>query len=301
MSDNRFKIGYFADGPWAHEAFELLNADPEIEIQFIVPRTDTEDDILKKYADANNIDYLYPVKINSQEFYNKAKLYNSDLFVSMSFNQIFRNKIIELPRLNTINCHAGKLPFYRGRNILNWALINGEEDFGITVHFVDEGIDTGDIILQRLYPISIQDNYKTLLERAYKECAAILYDAIKKIQKNNYERIDQSKIHPVGFYCGRRGEGDEIINWNQKSIDVFNFIRALCDPGPIATTFLSGEKVKINKCSLIPDAPSYINTPGQILSKTSQGYLVKTLDSFVEIQDIHSNIKLKVGDKLVNG
>jgi methionyl-tRNA formyltransferase len=97
----------------------------------------------------------------------------------MSFNQIFREEIMNMPPLKTINCHAGQLPFYRGRNILNWALINDEKCFGITVHYVDSGIDTGDIILQRTYPINDADNYKSLLEVAYTECANILYDAIK--------------------------------------------------------------------------------------------------------------------------
>ena len=72
----------------------------------------------------------------------------------MSFNQIFRKDIINLTPIGIINCHAGKLPFYRGRNILNWVLINDEKEFGITVHFVDEGIDTGDIILQKTFPIT---------------------------------------------------------------------------------------------------------------------------------------------------
>ena len=134
------KIGYFADGPWSHRAFEKLVNDASIEIAFIVPRTDTADDTLKKYAENHSIDYLTPVKINTEEFYQVAKSYNCDLFVSMSFNQIFRKKIIDLPKHKTINCHAGKLPFYRGRNILNWALINDEKEFGITVHYVDEGI-----------------------------------------------------------------------------------------------------------------------------------------------------------------
>ncbi|MDR1522244.1 MAG: hypothetical protein LBS28_05280 [Streptococcaceae bacterium] len=85
--------------------------------------------------------------MNSKEVINLLKKYNADLFISMSFNQIFKSEIINLPRLKTINCHAGKLPFYRSRNILNWVLINDEKEFGITVHYVDEGIDTGDIIL----------------------------------------------------------------------------------------------------------------------------------------------------------
>ena len=68
--------------------------------------------------------------------------------------QCTRHKNTNMPPLKTINCHAGKLPFYRGRNILNWVLINDEREFGITVHYVDEGIDTGDIILQRVFPIT---------------------------------------------------------------------------------------------------------------------------------------------------
>ena len=68
-----------------------------------------------------------------------------------------------MPALGTINCHAGKLPFYRGRNVLNWAIINGESEFGITVHFIDDGIDTGDIIKQKTYPISLNDDYKSIL------------------------------------------------------------------------------------------------------------------------------------------
>ena len=143
------KIGYFADGPWGHNALEKLLADKTIEIAFIVPRNDTKDEYLMMKAREYAIDYLCPIKVNSEEFYGLAQSYACDLFVSMSYNQIFRNRIYSLPRLGTINCHAGKLPFYRGRNILNWALINDEKEFGITVHYVDEGTDTGPILMQK--------------------------------------------------------------------------------------------------------------------------------------------------------
>lgn len=298
MQDKKFKIGYFADGPWSHKAFQLLVNDPTIEISFIVPRVDTKDNTLYEFSKKFKIDYLFPVKINSKEFIDKVSVYNCDLFVSMSFNQIFKKPLAELARLNTINCHAGKLPFYRGRNILNWALINDEKEFGITVHYIDKGIDTGDIILQRCFPITDNDDYKSLLETAYKECAIILVEAIKQLQNGTVSVIKQESIHPVGFYCGRRGPGDEIINWNQNSRNIFNFIRAICQPGPKATTVLKGEIVKINSSRLIEHAPVYINSPGQILKKTHKGFIVKTLDSFMEIMEIESNIKIKVGDKL---
>lgn len=292
---NKLKVGYFADGPWSHNAFQLLIEDPTIDIQFIVPRTDTKDETLKNYAGKYGIDYLCPVKINSEEFYTAVGKYNCDLFVSMSFNQIFRKRIINFPPLGTINCHAGKLPFYRGRNILNWALINDEKEFGITVHYVDEGIDTGDIILQKNFPINDSDDYGTLLEIAHLECAAVLYDAIKKIQSGRAQRLVQTTIHPVGFYCGMRKFGDEVINWNQNSREVFNFIRAVAKPGPQAITYIDGEEVKINKARFIDEAPKYINIPGQVLAKTESGFLVKTKDSFIEIVEFESRVKLRVG------
>ena len=294
----KIRIGYFADGPWSHLAFEKLINDEYIHILFIVPRSDTEDNTLLEYSRKFGIDYLFPVNINSPEFIENVKKYNADLFVSMSFNQIFRNEILKVPKLGTINCHAGKLPFYRGRNILNWALINDEKEFGITVHYVDDGIDTGDIIKQRCFPITDEDNYNSLLQIAYLECASILYDSIKEIQVGKSVRIHQNSIHPIGFYCGRRGIGDEIINWHQSSRALFNFIRSISKPGPVATTELNGKIIKINKARIIKDAPTYLCKPGQLLAKTNEGFLVKSLDSFIEIYEIEANIILKVGDKL---
>jgi methionyl-tRNA formyltransferase len=295
---NKIKIGYFADGPWSYEAFQLLIRDSSIEIEFIVPRTDTNDKTLLEFSNQYNIEYLKGVNINSNEFYEKVKLSKIDLFVSMSFNQIFRKRITELPILGTINCHAGKLPFYRGRNILNWVLINDEKEFGITVHFIDDGIDTGDILLQRSFPITDTDDYSTLLQIAYVECAKILYDSIKKIQANDFERVKQNSIHPVGFYCGLRSQGDEIINWNQSSRELFCFIRAVCSPGPKATTSINGKLVKINNAALIEYAPNYKSTIGQVVGKTERGLIVKTNDSVIEVYSIESEVKLKIGDRL---
>jgi len=298
MKNKKIKIGYFADGPWSHLAFEKLIEDDSIEINFIVPRKDTLDLTLKRFSEIYNIDYIFPANINSIEFIKIVKSYDCDLFVSMSFNQIFRSSIINTPRLGIINCHAGKLPFYRGRNILNWALINDEKEFGITVHYVDEGIDTGDIIKQRCFDIKDDYDYNKLLQIAYVECAQILFDTIKEIQSGLSKRIKQSTIHEIGFYCGKRGVGDEIINWNQESRDIFNFIRAINKPGPMALTYINGKEVRINRSRLIESVPIYKGINGQLISKTTDGFMVKTSDSFIEIIEVETDLKLRVGDKL---
>ena len=294
------RIGYFGDGPWAHNAFEKINADPGIEIAFVMPRYDYRDPVLIALAEKNGIPVEICKNINDEAFLEHVKEYKVDMFVSMSFNQIFKRRTIDFPPMGTINCHAGKLPFYRGRNILNWALINDEKEYGITVHYVDEGIDTGDIILQRTYPITDEDNYGTLLERAYVDCADILYDALKLLEAGRAERKPQSEIDQFGIYCGMRGPGDEIINWNQSSRDIFNFVRAVCSPGPQATSYINGKEIKINKVRYLPKAHTYKNTPGQVLGKTPEGFYVKTLDTVVEVVEYTYEGKVRVGDRLKN-
>lgn len=292
------KVGYFADGKWGHNAFEKLISDNEIECAFICVRSDSEDTQFQIYSEKYKIPLLKHKNINSLDFIKIIKNFECDLLISMSFNQIFREKIINLTRYGIINCHAGKLPNYRGRNILNWALINDEKEFGITVHYVDTGIDTGDIILQKTYPIVDSDNYKTILELAHVECAKVLYEAISLFKKGMVKGRPQAELGVTGFYCGKRIEGDEVIDWNQTSRELFNFIRSICIPGPRASTILNGKLVKINRAKFIPNLRSYKGIPGQVLEKTKEGYLVKTLDSFIEILEIESEAKIVVGDRL---
>ena len=293
----KLNIGYFADGPWSFNAFNKLIKDPDITISFICGRFQTKDKTLKRYSKKYKIDYLEHKNINSKVFISKIAKYNCNLLVSMSFDQIFKKEIINLTKYKSINCHAGKLPFYRGRNILNWALINDEKEFGITVHYIDEKIDSGDIILQKSYKISDKDNYKSLLEKAHVGCANVLYDTILMFKNNQVKTIKQKSIHPVGFYCPIRKKGDEILNWNQSSREIFNFVRAICKPGPIARAFINKNQMKINKVELIENATKYKSIIGIILKINKNGFIVKTKDNFIRVTEFEFNGKIKVGDR----
>jgi methionyl-tRNA formyltransferase len=297
MSVTKMRLGYFADGPWSHRALEKILADVTMEVVFICARFDNPDAELYKIATGRGIPFLTHPDINSEAFASMISNLPCDLFISMSFNQIFRRHTIDIPREKTINCHAGKLPFYRGRNILNWALINDEQEFGITVHYVDEGVDTGDIVLQKIFPITDADNYGTLLERAYVGCADVLYSAIQLIQTGRATRTPQRSIHPIGSYCSSRKVGDEIVNWNTTSREIFNFVRAICRPGPEARTFAEGNEVRINRIDFVSNAPTYIGIPGAILQKENGALLVKTIDSFVRVVEWSSESPVKVGDR----
>jgi methionyl-tRNA formyltransferase len=141
------KIGYFGDGRWAQKSLRKILAMDGIEVTFIVPRFKNPDSELRKIADEEGIPFLVTKNVNTKEFIQLIDKYSADLFVSMSFDQILKEDFLRVPPKGTINCHAGALPFYRGRNVLNWVLINDEKSFGVTVHYVDKGIDTGDIMV----------------------------------------------------------------------------------------------------------------------------------------------------------
>ena len=297
MGKSIMKIGYFADGPWSHNALDLLTVDPEVKITFVCARYSNPDKYLKQKAEELGINFYVSENVNSGKFLDKIKRHESDIFVSMSFDQILKRELYSHPRLGTINCHAGKLPFYRGRNVLNWALINDEKEFGITVHYIDEGVDTGDILLQQTYPISDQDDYGSLLKKAHDECPIILYEAIKLIKSGKIKTISQDSISSQGSICSQRKPGDEIIDWNWSSREVFNFVRALTDPGPLAQTRLNGRKVSIKRAEMVKDSPKYKCIPGAILAKDKKGFLVKTGDSYIRIIEWKSELKLFTGGR----
>ena len=297
MTVGALRLGYFADGPWAHRALEMVARDPSLQLAFLCVRYPQGDAHLEARARDLGVPLFKVKDVNAAEAMDGFAALGADIFVSMSFDQIFRRPIINLPRLRTINCHAGKLPFYRGRNVLNWVLINDEREFGITVHYVDEGIDTGDIILQRVFPISDEDRYETLLTRAHEGCAQVLYDALKTIQRGDIAAVPQRTIHPVGFYCGIRREGDERLDWAQPSRAIFNFVRAICPPGPAARTSLRGAPMRVLRVREIPGAPSYRGTVGEVVGRGDTGFVVKTLDSTIEVTAFEYDGKVRIGDR----
>lgn len=277
------KIGYLGDGPWSHRAFERIRAHADWEIVFIGARFVSPDPHLRAAAQTLEVPFFTPEKINDPSVLDQFRALKPDVIVSMSYDQIMRRALIDLAPRGLINVHAGALPFYRGRNVLNWALINGESRFGVTCHYVDEGIDTGDIIVQRFFPIGPDDDYGDVLRAAYPACADVLEEALERIASGDAPRIPQATIHPVGFYCGRRGAGDERIDWRWPAKRLHDFIRGVALPGPGARTTLDGSEIALLKTREIPAAPSYIGTPGEIVGRDAESVTVKCEDRTLRI------------------
>lgn len=291
------RIGFFGDGPWAHSALDQIIAKDSIEVSFVCARTGTSDNHLERRAKEIGVPFLRPKDVNDPAFIQQVTLERIELIVSMSYDQIFKREILDVPILGAINCHAGKLPDYRGRNVLNWVLINDETEFGVTVHFIDDGIDSGDIILQETALISDADDYGSLLDKAYEMCPRLLLDALGLIETQSYVRKPQLGSSRGPIICSRRVAGDEVIDWRQTSREIFNFVRSLSHPGPGAGTSLRGSDVKVFQARFLDDAPHYIGIPGTVLDKRGEVLLVKTLDSYLELNRVESPARIRVGDR----
>lgn len=291
------RIGYFADGPWAHKTLEKIQLDKNIKICFIVQRYDKKDPILKEWSKKLGVDFLTIKNVNSEKSYKKFNDYNADLFVSMSFNQIIKKKLINLPPKGFINCHAGALPFYRGRNVLNWAIINGEKKFGVTVHFIDEGIDTGDIIKQRLYSINKNDNYESILKKAHLYCSQLLFQVLQNFLINKFNRMPQKKIHSTGSYFRGRIDGDEAINWNWNTRKIYDFIRAISSPGPCAQTNILDTRIKVINSRIANIKYKNKIKVGSIIKIKNKNIYVKTLDGILVILEYSIMGKKKISLK----
>lgn len=285
------RIGYFGDGQWANAALERILATKWMEVAYIVARYPYPDPVMAAWAEKLDIPFFSLPDVNDQQFCDQVRQFTPDINVSMSFDQIIRRRLLDIAPMGFINCHAGALPFYRGRNILNWALINAEQNFGVTVHYVDEGIDTGDIIAQQIVSIEEHDTYASLLEKAVAHCADLLPEVLAKLAAGTAERIPQKTIHPVGTYFGRRQPGDEMIDWSRPSREIHGFVRALVPPGPCARTAWKDTLIGIVATQLIPDAPCYREVPGRVVGRDKSGVVVKTGDSSIRVTGIVRLVK----------
>jgi len=199
------RILYFGDGRWASNGLERLS-DGGRSISGVVLRRHPSDPSLEETARRLGLDVLQPQKVNDPDFVDTVVRLHPALCISMSYDQILRKALLELPELGFVNFHAGKLPYYRGRNVINWAIINNETSIGLTAHYVDQGIDTGDIILQRTVPIEWEDTYGDVLDRVTDAFPDLIADTVGLIESGCAPRQPQARLSGT-YFCARR-DGD---------------------------------------------------------------------------------------------
>lgn len=290
------KIHFYGDGLWAYNSLVKLLSCSNYVIVAVILRHNPDLEI-KNFCDEHSLHVINPLDINTYDFNSIPK---ADMGLSVSYDQIFKINTIGKYMDGVINLHASSLPNYKGRNVLNWALINGEQKIHITIHWVDKGVDTGPIIHQHEIKIPEDETYKELLDKCYQVAPIALLDALRKIEKGNYSTIIQDHMQKLPILCTRRIKGDELINWEWSSIRIHNFVRALSNNSLYARSYIDGEEIQIKLTEYLRFAPVYIDICGSVLKKEQTSFIVKTGDSYIRILDWVANNKIRLGNRFLN-
>ena len=201
---------------------------------------------VKQCALDNNIPVLQPTNLKAHDFLEELKSYDANLQIVVAFRML-PEVVWAMPSLGTFNLHASLLPQYRGAAPINWAIINGETETGVTTFFLKHEIDTGSIIFQEKEPIHVDDNVGTLYERLMLKGAALVLKTVKAIEKGDYPSIPQESSAETK-HAPKIFKDTCEINWNQASKKIIDFVRGL-SPYPSAWTKINGKTYKIFKVS----------------------------------------------------
>ena len=181
-------------------------------------------------------------------------------------------ELIDLAPLGAVNLHPSLLPQYRGRAPINWAILHNEQRFGLTAHFVDSGMDTGDIISQRCYDLRLDQDVGDALELLYPLYREITGEVLKYFLSGNVPRTPQD--HDKATSYPRRVPKDGAIDWRWSARRILNLIRAVARPYPGAFASLDGKIIKIWKASLDAELPTIKAAPGTVLHYDQQSLYV---------------------------
>ncbi len=243
---------------------------------------------VKNIALDSGLKIVQPENVNDKIIIEKLKEIKPDVITVVAFGQKISSEILDLPRYKCINIHASLLPKYRGAAPINWALINGEEETGVTSIILQEKMDAGRMIIQKSIRISPDETAGKLNNRLSTLGAEVLMDSLKQIETGTakYTLQDEKLV----TYAPKLKKKDGLINWNHSTEEIHNFVRGM-NPWPTAYTTLtrnaSEERIIILKTD--PDTPSDTETNktlGTIIDISDRGIKVATKNGCIWIKEV---------------
>jgi len=240
-----------------------------------------------QFAKENKIKLLEPDNLNSTDFKNQLKNLEADIFLVVAY-RILPEEIIGIPRHGAINLHVSLLPKYRGAAPIQWALMNGDTETGVTVFQINKKVDTGDILVQKRFPIYKDDNMWTLGTRLCKSGAEIIIDSIGKIEEGSIEILTQNQ--KAASYAPKITKKMRCINWSWSAIKIHNWVRGL-SPYPSMYTVLNGKNMKIFKTFVEKRS---ICKPGEIVNVNDDSILIGTGQDLLGLLEIQLEGKKKL-------
>ncbi|NLK27711.1 MAG: methionyl-tRNA formyltransferase [Clostridiales bacterium] len=236
---------------------------------------------VKELALEHKLDVYQPVKVKEPDFMDMVRKMEPEVIVVAAFGQILPKAFLEIPPLGCINVHASLLPKYRGAAPIQYSIIEGEKETGITIMHMDVGIDTGDMILQAAIPISPEETGGSLHDKLASLGADLLLEALDKIADGTAVRIpqDDTKASYVKMLSKEMGN----VDFTQSAIQIERLIRGL-NPWPSAYTYLNGKTLKLWKASV--EKMEVAAKPGEIIEVRKDAIVVMTGQDALSIQEL---------------
>lgn len=236
---------------------------------------------VKELAIENNIPVYQPVKARDKEFIDKIKSLNPDVIVVVAFGQILPKGILEIPKLGCINVHVSLLPKYRGAAPINWVIINGEEKTGVTTMYMDEGLDTGDMILKT--EVNLDENITAgeLHDKMMNIGAETLKETLRLIEEGNAPREVQN--HEEFSYAPIMNKSLGNIDFSKSAREIHNLVRGV-NPWPSAYTTYNDVIMKVWKTKVLDEKST--KDVGTIIDVSKDGIKVSTIDNVLLIEEI---------------
>jgi len=239
---------------------------------------------------------LQPKSINNPEAVEALRAVNPDILVVAAFGQLLRPVVLQLPRLGCVNVHASLLPKYRGAAPIHWALIHGERETGVTTFLMDEGMDTGPILLQQRTEIGPEETAGELEERLAKMGAELAVETVEGLWHGKLTPVPQP---PNGPLAPKLHKEDGRIRWEWEAQRIHNLVRGL-SPRPGAFTSWEGEHVKILRTRVVGEEGG-VAPPGTVLPRRDK-LLVATGKGILEILELQpAGCRVLSGRDFLNG
>ena len=248
---------------------------------------------VKELAEKVRISIETPERVKDKIFIEKLKSIAPDIIVVAAYGKILPKEILDIPKHGCINVHASLLPKYRGAAPIQWALMNGEKETGVTIFRLKETLDTGDIILQKSIPIEDNDDAETLSGKLFDLGGKLLLEAIDLIENGKAEYKPQKEADASYAESLRKESG--VIDWHKSAIDIHNRVRAMY-PWPGAHTYYNGKILKILKSEIkIVNLETKHKDPGTIIDVVKElGFIVATGKGHILIKEVQPAGKKKM-------
>jgi methionyl-tRNA formyltransferase len=239
---------------------------------------------VKQYAAANGLMVLQPEKLKNPEFLAELKALNADLQVVVAFRML-PEVVWNMPPRGTINLHASLLPQYRGAAPINWVIINGDSESGVTTFFLKHEIDTGDILFTEKVTLSGNETAGELHDRLMDKGAGLLVKTVKGVESGRYNEHPQSQlVEGVELrYAPKLYKEDCLIDWNQPTQAIYDKIRGL-SPIPTAYTTLKGKNFKIFKATFEIIEPGI--SPGGFITDHKKHLKFAANDGYISVTEV---------------